>query len=54
MNVVSLNLRRKSLGHVESFIFMQKYIGFTLLTLSQILNLEPQKCDIENIYEFFR
>jgi hypothetical protein len=33
---------------------MQKYIGFTLLTLSPRLNLEPQKCCIENIHDFFR
>jgi hypothetical protein len=39
---------------VESFIIMQKYIGFTLLTLSPRLNLEPQKCDIENIYMIFQ
>ena len=31
---------------------MQEYIGFTLLTLSPRLNLEPQKCDIENTYGF--
>jgi hypothetical protein len=37
---------------VESFIIMQEYIGFTLLTLSPRLNLEPQKCDIENIHDF--
>jgi hypothetical protein len=34
MNAVSLNFKKKSLDHVESFIIMQKYIGFTLLTLS--------------------
>jgi hypothetical protein len=33
---------------------MQEYIGFTLLTLSPRLNLEPQKCDIENIHDFFQ
>jgi hypothetical protein len=38
---------------VESFRNMQEYIGFTLLTLSPRLNLEPRKCDIENIHDFF-
>jgi hypothetical protein len=53
MNAVSLNLRRKSLGHVETFIIVQNiYIGFTLLTLSPRLNLELQKCCIENIHDF--
>jgi hypothetical protein len=33
---------------------MQKYIGFALLTLSPQLNLEPQNCDIENIYMIFQ
>jgi hypothetical protein len=33
---------------------MQKYIGFALLTLSPQLNLEPQICDIENIYMIFQ
>ena len=28
----------------EIFYSMQEYIGFTLLTLSPQLNLEPQKC----------
>jgi hypothetical protein len=31
---------------------MQEYIGFTLLTLSPRLNLEPQECDIENLHDF--
>jgi hypothetical protein len=31
---------------------MQEYIGFTPLTLSPRLNLEPQKYDIENIHDF--
>jgi hypothetical protein len=52
MNAVSLNLRRKSLGHVESFIIKQNIYWFTLLTLSPRLNLEPQKCCIENIHDF--
>ena len=42
------------MDNAESFIIMQKYIGFTLLTLSPRLNLEPQKCDIENIYMIFQ
>jgi hypothetical protein len=33
---------------------MQEYIGFTPLTLSPRLNIEPQKYDIENIHDFFR
>jgi hypothetical protein len=37
---------------VESFITMQEYIGFTLLTLSPRLHIEPQKYDIENIHDF--
>jgi hypothetical protein len=32
---------------------MQEYIGFTLLTLSPRLNLDPQKCDPENIHDFY-
>jgi hypothetical protein len=32
---------------------MQEYIGFTLLTLSPRLNLEPQKCDVR-IYMIFQ
>jgi hypothetical protein len=51
MNDASFYLRR-ILCRVESFIIMQEYIGFTLLTLSPRLNLEPQKCDIENINYF--
>ena len=45
-------IKKKSLCLVESFIIMQEYIGFTILTLSPRLNLEPQKYDIENIHDF--
>jgi hypothetical protein len=52
MNDASFKFKKKSLCHVGSFIIMQKYIGFTLLTLPPRLNLEPQKCCIENIHDF--
>jgi hypothetical protein len=38
---------------VESFInYARIYIGFTPLTLSPRLNIEPEKYDIENIHDF--
>jgi hypothetical protein len=52
MNDASFNLRRKVYAMWKSVIIMQEYIGFTLFTLSPRLNLEPQKCDVENIHDF--
>jgi hypothetical protein len=44
--------RKKVYAMWDLFIIMEKYIGFTLLTLSPRLNLESQKCCIENIHDF--
>jgi hypothetical protein len=53
VNAVSFNLKGK-LDNVESFIIMLYTYWVRLLTLSPRVNLEPQKCDIENIYMIFQ
>jgi hypothetical protein len=53
VNAVCFNLREK-IGQCGIFYNYALYIGFALLTLSPRLNLEPQKCDIENIYMIFQ
>jgi hypothetical protein len=51
MNEVRLDLRRKVMP-CEIFYDYARIDGFRLLTLSPRLNLEPQSCVIENIYDF--
>jgi hypothetical protein len=51
MNDVSLNLRRKFMP-CEIFYDYARIYQFRLFTLSSRLNLEPQRCAIENICDF--